>query len=144
MGDDVTGPASIAAAGINDAAGHFLSGWHERARDGRVAIPYRASAAQGTVRIARVPGATRLHVLLSAPVSVAGRALGGAIFIEDTRHDLRLEVDAWVLRTYPLPSSLLDSLTIRFSADTPVIPDVYLRNGDGRALGWYVSMVWQS
>jgi hypothetical protein len=136
--------SSIAAAGINDGAGHFLAGWHERTRDGRAAIPYRASAAEGALRLARVPGAKRVHVLLSAPVGVAGRALTGAIAINDTRHALRLDVDAWVLRTFPIPANAGDELAITFHADTPVIPDELLRNGDGRALGWYVSIVWQS
>lgn len=136
--------ASIAAAGINDGAGHFLEGWHERTRDGRAAIPYRASARDGAIHIARVIGAKKVHLLLSAPVGVAKHALSGHLVINDVRHPLSLDVDAWVLRSFPIPQADGDVLRIELHADTPVIPDEFLRNGDGRALGWYVSIVWQS
>ncbi len=133
---------SIVAVGIND-AGHFGEGWHERTRDGRAPIPYRACGRAGALRIRRVPAAGRIHFLLSAPVGVAGAPIRGQVEIAGRRHPLVLAVDAWVLRSFELPPGGAGTLEIRLECDRPVVPDQFLRNGDARELGWYVTAVWQ-
>ena len=133
---------SVVAAGLND-AGHFQEGWHERSRDGRAPIPFRACGRTGSIHLRHVQVARRLHILMSAPVGVAGRPISGTAHICGERHALILEVDAWVLRTFDLPADAGPILTVSFSCDDPVVPDNVLRNGDGRELGWYVSAIWQ-
>lgn len=139
---DARGLDTIVAVGLND-PGHFGEGWHERTRDGRAPIPYRACGRAGAITMRRGPGARRLHVLLSAPVGVGGKPVAGAITVGGERHELTVGSDAWVLRSFPLPAVPDGVLRVSFSCDQPVVPDRFLHNGDGRELGWYVSAVWQ-
>lgn len=84
-----------------------------------------------------------MHVLLSAPVGVAGRGFTGTISIDGGKRPLEVGVDAWVLRSFDLPPGEAGTLDVTFSCDDPIVPDEFLHNGDGRSIGWYISAVWQ-
>ncbi len=120
----------------------MVRGWHEREEDGRYGIPYRAASGEAVLYLKHPPEATRLHVLLSGPVGLKGQALDGRIIIDKKKYQLPLDVDGWVLRTYPI-DVMKDALRVRLTLPDPVVPDAVLHNGDARALGWYVSAVWQ-
>jgi len=123
---------------------HFGGGWHERERDGRIGVPYRSANGCGVINLRRGPTARSLMVLMSGPRGLATDALVGRVLVDGEAHACRLDVDSWVLRTFPLPP--LDAkdavLSVVFELDGPPRADDTLHNGDYRPLGWYVSAVW--
>lgn len=132
------------AVGINDAAG-FREGWHERQRDGRAEIPYRATGKTATIHLDILPGARSLHLLLAAPCGLAGESIVGTLHVGNAPAvPLRIDCDVFVLRTVPIPRGTVGETMIHFTVANPIVPDRILRNGDGRTLGFYLSAVWQS
>lgn len=123
----------------------FGDGWHERQRDGRCAVLYRASREAGRILLARDPAARELCVLLSAPVGLMpNAAFSGEIAVDGRTHSLQLDGDWWVVRRQPLPESKDETLAIELRATSLACPDDILRNGDRRRLGWYVAAAWQA
>lgn len=120
----------------------MLEGWHERERDGRFGIPYRASTASGSIVLKRIPGSQNLNMILSGPVPLHGGKMDGRIIVNRRKYELPLAVDIWVFRSYPIESSR-DMLEITFQIDNPVVPGNVIGNGDSRQLGWFLSAVWQ-
>ncbi|MDX2176844.1 MAG: hypothetical protein SF028_10270 [Candidatus Sumerlaeia bacterium] len=138
-------PPTALVVGLNDSA-CLGGGWHERERDGRCGLPYRATGPSAELRLAPAPGARGLALLVAAPVDLLGAPARGALLIEagavPLRAPLELRHDGWVLRRFPLKDPR-GVIAIRLEADRAIVPDHALRNGDGRALGWFVSAVWQ-
>jgi hypothetical protein len=120
----------------------LLQGWHEREADGRNGIPYRASAPEGELVLEAVPGATKLHVLVSAPVGLAGHPLEGRIVFNKQKFALPLAIDHWMHRVFPLESKR-DVLQVRLYLKEGIVPDSILHNGDPRKLGVFLSAIWQ-
>lgn len=136
--------AAAIAVGINDATS-FGDGWHERQRDGRAEIPYRATGKSATIHLRILPEARTLHLLLAAPCGLAGESIVGTLHVGDAPAvPLRIECDVFVLRNIPIPRDSAGETMLHFSVANPVVPDRILRNGDGRTLGFYLSAVWQS
>lgn len=138
--------AERVVAGENDYP-HFAQGWHDRSRDGRCAVEYRAvSGEEGVLVLRRSPAATRLMLLLSGPRGLSEGPLRGSIVLNETVHAIELDFDLWVVREIPLPKSADDSpqgLCARFVLPNPPCPNDVLHNGDSRRMGWYVSAAWQ-
>ncbi|MEQ8820506.1 MAG: hypothetical protein RLY93_09690 [Sumerlaeia bacterium] len=126
---------------------HFVEGWHDRERDGRCGVSYRAANGSGLLRLRRQPGARRLHLLLSGPAGLTPSPLAGLLAFPTSQsppHPLSLHHDQWALREIALPGDLAgDTIDLRLTLESPPCPDEVLRNGDGRRLGWYVAGVWQ-
>lgn len=142
MTSDVALPACV-VAGINDAT-CLRDGWHERERDGRCGIAYRAAGERGALEVGRQASAGRLWCLISGPRGLAEEALQGEIIIGGQSHKLQLDADLWVLRSFPLPEGEPGApLRIELRLPDPPCPDRVLHNGDGRRLGWFVSALWQ-
>lgn len=122
--------------------GQLREGWYDRERDGRHGVPYRACARSGLLEVARLSGATTLMLILSGPVGLVGGPLRGRLTVNGRRFELPLDVDAWVLRRYPLESGRA-VVQVRLELDAAPVPDKVLQNGDTRVLGWFLSAVWQ-
>lgn len=122
--------------------GQLRGGWHDRERDGRHGVPFHACGREGALELARLPDATRLSLILNGPVGLAQGPLVGRVTVNGRRFELPLEVDAWVLRRYPLESGR-PVLQVRLELESPPIPDNVLHNGDTRELGWMLSAIWQ-
>ncbi len=122
--------------------GQLLNGWHERERDGRNGIAYRAARRDGILELRRDPGAREISLLMSGPVILYGGKMNGRLLINRQKHELPLSVDSWVLRSYPIESEE-DVLRIHLFIPEPAIPDQVLQNGDARELGWFLSAIWQ-
>lgn len=120
----------------------LLKGWHERETDGRYGIPYRAASAEAYLELKRVPDARTLFLILSGPAGLAPAGLEGAVRIGERLFPVKLTSDIWVLRQLPLVDHE-DTLKLWFLMGKPVVPDHVLKNGDARALGWYLSAAWQ-
>ncbi|MCC5874816.1 MAG: hypothetical protein JJU11_01230 [Candidatus Sumerlaeia bacterium] len=120
----------------------LMDGWHERERDGRCDVSYRAGKEAATLELARLRGAKKIHLVLSGPIGLTSAPLDGRITINGRRHELPLAVDSWVLRVYPLETSR-SQLSIRLELPNAPIPDQILKNGDARKLGWFLSAIWQ-
>ncbi|MCC7392015.1 hypothetical protein IT571_06610 [Candidatus Sumerlaeota bacterium] len=120
----------------------MVKGWHEREVDGRSGIPYRASGGESVFYLKHPPLATKLYLLLSAPVGLRSTPLDGRIVIDKLKYQLPLAVDGWVLRTFPIECAK-QAIRIKLMISDPVVPDTVLHNGDARALGWFLSAVWQ-
>lgn len=140
-------PPSILLMGYND-SGWLGEGWHDLERDGRSEVSYRATKRVGELRVGRPEGARHLFLLYSGSPSLLGKTMSGWVEIgrgtdaERTFHPLRLETDVWRVLPIALAEEGAGSLTLRIHADDLVVPDRMLRNGDARALGFYVSAVW--
>jgi len=140
-------PPSLLLMGYND-SGWLGDGWHDLERDGRTGVNYRATKRMGELRLRRREGAHRLFILYSGSPSLLGKALSGRAEVElgagldPASHPLRLETDVWRILQLPLRDEGAESLSLRIHADDVVVPDRMLRNGDARALGFYVSAVW--
>jgi hypothetical protein len=140
-------PPSILLMGYND-SGWLGEGWHDLERDGRSEVSYRATRRVGELRVGRPEGALRLFLLYAGSPSLLGKTLSGRVEIEGgarharASHPLRLETDVWRVLPLALPEEGAGSLTLRIHADDLIVPDRTLRNGDARALGFYVSAVW--
>ncbi len=117
-------------------------GWHERETDGRYGIPYRASSHDATLVLRREQNANTLHILMSGSLGLAPAGLEGAVRIGERLFPMKLSADAWVLRKIPLVD-LGETLEIRFLMPNPIIPDYVIHNGDARALGWFLTAIWQ-
>lgn len=141
---------SLLLMGFNE-SGCLRGGWHDLERDGRNGVPYRATRNAAELEIGRNPAARTLCVLLSGSPSLLGHPLegeiqlltmegGGGAPISTT--PLSLAHDIWVVRSIALPGTPVSAARIRIVAHELVIPDRVLRNGDARALGFYVSAVW--
>lgn len=120
----------------------MLEGWHERERDGRNGIPYRASRRDSTIVLRRDFRMRRLGILLSGPVALHGEPMDGRVVINRRKYELPLGVDAWVIRSFPIETRR-EILKIHIILEHPIVPDAILNNGDARELGWYISAVWQ-
>lgn len=129
-------------AGINDPL-HCVRGWHERTVDGGTGIPHRPTSAEAELRLRQHPDATKLWLLLSAPVGVAGHALETTLRINESDGiPVRFLRDTWQLVPVPLVPGA-GELCVRFHCAAPLVPDRVLHNGDGRALGCYFAAAWQ-
>lgn len=121
----------------------LADGWHDRERDGRYGIPFRAAGERGVLHLRRTPGSRQLLLIVSGAASLApGRRLDGRIIINSRKYELPLEIDNWVLRRYPIESSRA-VLEVRLELANPPVPDRVLHNGDARRLGWFLSAIWQ-
>lgn len=120
----------------------LVEGWHDRERDGRNGVAYRAGGESAMLELARLRGATSIHLLVSGPIGLTGASLDGRITINGRRFKLPLAVDSWVLRVYTLETSR-SRLMIRLELPNAPVPDRILGNGDPRKLGWFLSAVWQ-
>lgn len=123
--------------------GQLGDGWHERERDPRSGIPFRASDREATFVLKRTPGARGLHFLLSGPCGMSNQPLRGSVRMGSHDHRLLVTVDGWVWRSFPLPPSDEETLEVTLATYEPVVPDKHLQNGDDRLIGWFVSAIWQ-
>lgn len=119
----------------------LIEGWHERQRDGRNNIPFRAAKKTGVIQLSVPENSSTVNLILSGPVGIIQSPVMGTISINGKEHSLELAVDAWVLRSFPITEKT-ETLNIRLTLPTPVVPDSHLQNGDARQLGWYLSAVW--
>jgi hypothetical protein len=117
------------------------SGWHEREQDGRNGIPYRATSPDAFLSLRAIPGATRLHLLVSGPVGIAQRPIDARIIFNRKKFELPIFIDHWAHRHYPLEVTK-GTVQVRFKVAEPVIPDLMIGNGDPRRLGIYLSAIW--
>lgn len=140
-------PPSILLMGYND-SGWLGEGWHDLERDGRSGVSYRATKRVGELHIGRPERARRLFLLYSGSPSLLGKTMSGRVEIEGRAGTppasllLRLDADVWQILSIALQENGAESLTLRIHANDLVVPDRRLRNGDVRALGFYVSAVW--
>lgn len=133
--------SSIVVGSFGEA--QLLDGWLERERYGETGVHYTACGCVGRLRVARKDGASRVALLLSAPVGLLGKPALGQVSIGRKAWRFRIEADLWVVRRLPLVSKGEADLTIELRARQTVIPDRILNNGDHRALGLFLGAVWQ-
>ena len=121
----------------------LVQGWHEREQDGRFGIPYCASGASARLALRAIDNPRWLCLLLSAPVGLTTRGvLAPRITFNKKRHELPLQLDSWVLRSFKLePRKAF--IEVRFEVPDAVVPDAVLKNGDARKLGVFLSAIWQ-
>jgi hypothetical protein len=136
-------PATAVIAGANDFP-HFVQGWHDRERDGRCGVVYRAAGPRARLRLGHVPGAATLWMLLSGPRGLCAAPLTGRVTIAGRAHEVRLDEDLWVVRGFPLAEPSPQTLEIELELPDAPCPDDVLRNGDGRRLGWFLAAAWQA
>ena len=136
--------ATAVSAGRNDFP-HFVEGWHDRERDGRTGIAYRASKPVARFELARDPNATHLCILVSAPRGLCAADLQSTVSLHGAPELLiTFQNDLWVLRRIPLPDSDGESpLSLQIKTPEAPCPDDLLHNGDGRRLGLFLGAAWQ-
>ncbi|MCB2153631.1 hypothetical protein KQI84_01995 [bacterium] len=133
---------TAALAGRNDHP-HYESGWHERERDGRCGVVYRAGRKESVLRLRRREGAKRLCLLISGPRGLVEDTLRGTLQINESCIDLELDADVWTIREVELPEDESDELRVLLTLPGAPCPDEVLHNGDPRRLGWFLSAAWQ-
>ncbi|MBI1293144.1 hypothetical protein GC173_18210 [bacterium] len=121
--------------------GQLLTGWHEREADGRSGLPFRASGPDASLVLRVRQEATRLNLLVSGPVGIAGRPVDARIIFNNRKFEMPVGIDHWVYRSFPLEVHR-PLLQVRIQVASPVIPDLVLANGDPRKLGVFLSAIW--
>ncbi|MDK2972308.1 MAG: hypothetical protein PWP23_2063 [Candidatus Sumerlaeota bacterium] len=131
--------ANAVVIGTNDFP-HLTRGWHARETDGRCGVAFRACKGTGALRLAAPVGAKSVHLLLSGPRGLCQGALRGTAAVNGTPHELDLDADLWVMRSFPLSPAAEVEVELLLN-DAPC-PDEVLGNGDGRRLGWFLAAAW--
>ncbi len=121
----------------------LIKGWHERERDGRSGIAFRAARAEAFIRLKRADGARQLSVIVSGMVSCLDEKMTGEIVINGNFYPISLGSELWVCRSFPLNQEMTKQIEIKLIAHTSVIPAKVLNNGDAREIGWKLSAIWQ-
>lgn len=127
--------------GVNEYP-YLGAGWHDRQIRGTDGVAYRAASEDGLFRLAVPKGATRLTVVLHAPVPFLGRPFDGEILVDGhSLGKIRLETDAWAVRHFDFPAGTTPRvLNGSLVSHTTFVPaKLFPHSTDQRRMGAHVS-----